>query len=228
MRVAAATPSVQRRRSGLQDVGRLDLVRCGLRATALTRSQPGRSTIVSLLHPLSRTTNAKITSGSRAATSVRIETIRFFARPGCERSGKADRPRRSRPARPPSESRDERSRPTLRRTSGAVAGQTLRRFTHAVEAHRRVDSASASACSIAAARRAAHHPNHLQDLVDASLIERDHRSCPGESSSAADVGLQVGKREHEVGIQRLDLVEARVDERQITFGFSRASGGRTV
>ena len=38
---------------------------------------------------------------------------------------------------------------------------------------------------------------------------------------------QIGERENKVGLQRKNLVELRIDECE-TFGFKRASGGRTV
>ena len=37
---------------------------------------------------------------------------------------------------------------------------------------------------------------------------------PRRTSSAHEVGLQIGEREHEVRLERLDLVELRVDERR--------------
>ena len=67
--------------------------------------------------------------------------------------------------------------------------------------------------AIAAADERADHPDHLQDLGDAALVERhDHVAAPDELGG--DVRLQIRERQDEVGPQRFDLVEARVDERR--------------
>jgi len=62
-----------------------------------------------------------------------------------------------------------------------------------------------------AADESAEHPNHLQDFRDGPLVERDDRDAALDELRAK-IGLQIGKREHEVRPQRFDLVELRADE----------------
>ena len=60
---------------------------------------------------------------------------------------------------------------------------------------------------------AAEHADHLQDLGDAALVEREDRVA-ALHELGRDVGLQIREREDEVGLERLDLVVARVEERR--------------
>src|SRR5471030_55347 len=59
----------------------------------------------------------------------------------------------------------------------------------------------------------AEHRDHLQDLVDAALIEHDHVQAAADELGD-EIRLQIREREHEVRFQRFDLVELRVDERR--------------
>ena len=78
------------------------------------------------------------------------------------------------------------------------AGQTLPRRPGPLAGPAAARSASASAFG-GAADDAAEHPNHLQDLVDAALIEGEHRVAALDQLGG-DVGLQVGERQHEIGV----------------------------
>ncbi len=57
------------------------------------------------------------------------------------------------------------------------------------------------------------HANRLQDLCDASLVERHHRIA-ASNQLRRDVGLQIREPQHQVGPQRFDLLESRIDERR--------------
>ena len=54
-------------------------------------------------------------------------------------------------------------------------------------------------------------PDHLEDLGDAALVEGVDGIAAADQL-ARDVGLQIGERQHEIRLQRVDLVEAGVDE----------------
>ena len=56
-------------------------------------------------------------------------------------------------------------------------------------------------------------PDHAQDFREAPLVERHHRVSP-PNQLGGDVRLQIGEGENQVRLQRLDLVEAGVDERR--------------
>ena len=56
-----------------------------------------------------------------------------------------------------------------------------------------------------------HGSDHLQDLGDRPLIEREDRIAAPDQL-ARDVGLQIREGEDQVGLQRINLVEPRVDE----------------
>src|SRR4029450_2272013 len=72
----------------------------------------------------------------------------------------------------------------------------------------------------------ADNADHLQNLGDAPLVEGvDGVAAPNQL--AGDVGLEVGEREHEIRLQRLDLVESGIDEGRdlrLLPGFGRAAG----
>ncbi|MCY1542864.1 hypothetical protein D9M68_786360 [compost metagenome] len=61
----------------------------------------------------------------------------------------------------------------------------------------------------------AHHGRHLvqhgKDLVHAALVEHRHLH-PGADQQGRDVGLQIGKAEHAVRLQRQDLVDLRAEK----------------
>jgi hypothetical protein len=59
----------------------------------------------------------------------------------------------------------------------------------------------------------AEHPDHLQDLGDAALVERDDIQAAADELRG-QIGLEVGEGEDEIRLQRGDLVELRVDERR--------------
>ena len=68
---------------------------------------------------------------------------------------------------------------------------------------------------VGARRRPDHgadNPDHLQDLGDASLVE-DHHRIAALDEFRRNVSLQIGKAQHEVGLERLDAVVVRVNER---------------
>ena len=96
----------------------------------------------------------------------------------------------------------------------------------------RIASSSSSRCETrrsaraGAADQSAEDADHLQDLGDAALVEHHHRVAALDQLGG-DVGLQVGEAEDQVGLERLDLVVTRVDERRHA-RLRRASGGRTV
>jgi hypothetical protein len=76
------------------------------------------------------------------------------------------------------------------------------------------------------AHQPAEHPDHLEDLLDASLVEGDDRNSPTHQFGR-EIRLQIGKRQNEIRCQRLDLVEAGVDERRhfrLQARFRRADG----
>jgi hypothetical protein len=58
---------------------------------------------------------------------------------------------------------------------------------------------------------AAENADHLQDLADASLVEREHR-IPALHQLTGDLRLQVGERQDQIGIERRDLLVAGVQE----------------
>ena len=67
--------------------------------------------------------------------------------------------------------------------------------------------------ALGAAHERADHADHLKDLGDAALVER-HDGIAAANQLGGDVGLQIGERQDQVGFERLDLVEPRVDERR--------------
>ena len=67
--------------------------------------------------------------------------------------------------------------------------------------------------ALAGADQAADDADHLQDLGDAPLIER-HDRIAAANQLGGDVRLQIGEGEDQIRLQRLDLVEPRVDERR--------------
>jgi hypothetical protein len=63
-----------------------------------------------------------------------------------------------------------------------------------------------------AADECADHPHHLQDLGNAALVEDDDRVA-ARDQFGGNAGLQVGEAEDQVGRERLDAIEAGIDER---------------
>src|SRR5262249_8136613 len=78
---------------------------------------------------------------------------------------------------------------------------------------------------------AGEHANHLQDLGNAALIEGEDRVAALDEI-VGDVRLKIRKREDQVGLERLDLFVARVQERRYLrllsrFGRSNGIAGNT-
>ena len=126
----------------------------------------------------------------------------------------------------PADAADHRLVPFLEIDAGP-ARQTFRRLAH----HRAGPSRDAAP---------APRPSPARRRCEASIwiIERISPTerwlkimtlMPGLGELARDVGLQIGKPEHQVGLQLQDLVDLRADRNAETLGFScRARGGRTV
>ena len=55
------------------------------------------------------------------------------------------------------------------------------------------------------------HPNHLEDLSDAALVE-GHDGVTTPDEFGGNIRLKIRKRENQVRMQGLDFVVARVDE----------------
>ena len=62
--------------------------------------------------------------------------------------------------------------------------------------------------------------------IDTALIECEH-SHATSNQLGGNVGLQIRKRENEIGFEREDLSNLALMKAE-TLGFCRASGGRTV
>ena len=60
---------------------------------------------------------------------------------------------------------------------------------------------------------AGEHADHLQDLGDAALVEGEDRVAALDEV-VGDVGLQIGEREDQIRLERLDLLVAGVQERR--------------
>ena len=59
----------------------------------------------------------------------------------------------------------------------------------------------------------AHHANHLKNLGDAALVERnDGVAAPDELGG--NIRLQIGEGQDQIGLERLNLVESSIDERR--------------
>src|SRR5262249_52465976 len=80
--------------------------------------------------------------------------------------------------------------------------------------------------AVAPPHEAANDQDHLEDLVHGALVERIDRMT-ATNELGRDVGLQIGERQNQVGLQRLDGFEARVkkagDPRLLT-GLRRSHG----
>ena len=75
-------------------------------------------------------------------------------------------------------------------------------------------SSAASALPLRlAADDAREHANHLQDVCDRALVEREDRQ-PALDELRRDAGLQIGERQDQIGLERFDFFEARGDERR--------------
>ena len=68
-------------------------------------------------------------------------------------------------------------------------------------------------CLLGDADNAAQHADHLQDLLDAALVEGEDRVAALDQI-VGDLRLQIREREYEIGIERLDLLVACVQERR--------------
>ncbi len=64
-----------------------------------------------------------------------------------------------------------------------------------------------------AADDAREHANHLKDVCDGALVEREDRQ-PALDELRRDAGLKIGERQDEIGLERFDFLEARGDERR--------------
>jgi hypothetical protein len=172
--------------------------------TALTVSHPARPTIVAFFIFFPHH-DAKTTSGSRRATSAG-STMRSHARPAPASSGKIGAP----PA--ISTSSSTHRMPEISGSSHSSKKTRSRRGTP--PPRRGCDQIRLSRRRAApphpAANEAPEHPDHLEDLRDAALVERHDRDAA--LHEPAEIGLQIGKGEHQVRPQRFDLVEPRVDE----------------
>jgi hypothetical protein len=174
--------------------------------TALTAFHPGRDTIVAFFIFFPHH-DANTTCGSRRTTSAG-STIRSFARPACVSSGKIGRRRQSRPAPPPSDARDQRIVPFLEEHAQPHR-QARRRLADAVQIR---GEAIGQLLGLAlTADQAAEHRDHLKDLGHRALVEDDDVEAAAHELGD-QVGLQIRERQHEIGLERLDLVELRVDE----------------
>ena len=176
--------------------------------TAATTSHPGRPEIVAFFTFLPHH-DAKITSGFLRATSA-ASTMRSRPSPAAASSGKIGAP----PAISTSSS--------TQRMPEMIGSSHSSKNTRSRAGNRRGGCANSVEIGLERARQAfgvgltahetAEHPNHLQNLADGALIERDD----GEAAAyelRREIGLQIGEREHQVRPQRFDLVEPGVDER---------------
>ena len=151
-----------------------------------------------------------MTSGARAITCSLV-TMRSFARPASASSGKIGSP-------PAISTSSSVQRMPLINGSYHSSKKTFGRRGSAA-ARSRMSSRSRSSCvgeRVALLRHAddaGEHADHLQDLGDAALIEGEDRVAALDEV-VGDVGLQIGEREDEVRLQRLDLLVARVQERR--------------
>ena len=92
----------------------------------------------------------------------------------------------------------------------------------------RLRAASASCFGLAlAADQAAEHPDHLQDLGDGALVERHHRDAAADQLGARCRPADRRTPRTRSGCSASILSNFALMNAE-TFGFCRASGGRTV
>ena len=154
--------------------------------------------------------DATITSGARRTTSS-AATIRSLASAAPRSSGNTGSPPAiSHKLFHPSDARDQRVVPLLEVHAG-TPWPSRRRLADRLESRREFLHQLLGA--ILPADEAADDQDHLQDLVDRSLVEReDGMAAPDELGG--DIRLQVRESQDQVRTERLDLLEVRVDERR--------------
>ena len=196
-------------RSRLQDVGRLDLVDAIVTHGAHvlpSRARPDSSPSA----PSCRTTTRRSPPG-RAARPRRDRRSDLSRAPHRPAPGKSARRRRcstsSSTQRMPEISGSSHS---SKKTRGRFGRRAASRRMRSRSVARRSASASASRLT---PDEAAEHPDHLQDLGDRALVERDDREA-APYQFRREIRLQIGERQHQIRLERLNLVEPRVDERR--------------
>ena len=125
--------------------------------------------------------------------------------------GRSARRRRSRPARPPSRCRRSAARPIPRRTrADGGAARAAPRGCRRARARAMRPASSAASCRPTSAPTIRIICRISATLRWLNVIDR----VAAANQLGGDVRLQIGEGEDQVRLQRLDLVEARVDERR--------------
>ena len=154
--------------------------------------------------------DARITSGASARTASGV-TMRSLASEAPRNCGNTGVP----PA--TSTSSSTQRMPEINGSSHSSKNTRGRWANRAAET--RMASSPPSSSSASASARAARPTmppriaDHLQDLGDAPLIER-HDGIAATNQLGRERRLQIGEREDQVGAQRVDLVESRVQKRR--------------